>query len=221
MILFCLTNASNVFQVAQWAKMLCAKPIVTALAAQPQPSFVFDLIAVEPPTAATLALLGMPVKRKDTGEMVALGKFLAAVTASRMYTPTFTPAVTVVSWGKGADSSVFYQMIEALKLVGLCGGEWKAEGLGGEWEAGCSIQWVSSYAVAESTDSTYLDLSSAANADKVQGVMDAWLHHIVRPVAKDDALSFMIVATAKTPELADAIKESAKLQLVEHCFPRE
>jgi len=186
-----------------------------------QPCYVFDLMGVEPPSRATLDLLNMPVTRKDTGEMVALGKFLAAVTASRMYTPSFTPAVTAVSWGKGADSSVFYQMIEALKLVGLCGGEWKAEGLGGEWEAGCSIQWVSAYAVAESTDSTYLELSPAANADKVQGVMNAWLHHIVRPVAKDDALSFMIVATAKRPELADAIKESAKLQLVEHCFPRK
>jgi hypothetical protein len=191
------------------------------LTAERQPSFAFDLIAIEPPSAATLALLSMAVKRKDTGEMVALGKFLAAVTASRMYSPSFTPTVTVASWGKGASSSVFYQVIEALKLVGLCGGEWKAEGFGGEWEVGCSIQWVSAYAVAESTDSTYLELSPAANADKVRRVMDAWLHHIVRPVAKDDALSFMIVATAKTPELADAIKESAKLQLVEHCFPRK
>jgi hypothetical protein len=110
--------------------------------------------------------------------MVALGQFLAAVTAGRMYTPNLTPAVTVVSWGQGADSSVFYQIIEALKLIGLCGGEWKAEGLGGEVEAGCSIQWVRAYAVAESTDSTYLEISPAANADKVQGVMDAWVHYI-------------------------------------------
>lgn len=192
---------------------------MTTHSEQPRPSFVFDLIAVEPPSAATLALLEMPVKRKDTGKMVALGQFLAAVTASRMHTPSLTPAVTVVSWGKGADSSVFYQVVEALTLVGLCGGEWKAEGLGGEFETGCSIQWVSAYAVAESTDSTYLEISPAANADKVQAAMDAWLHHIVQPVGKNDALSFMIVATAKTSALADAIKESAKLQLVEHCFP--
>jgi hypothetical protein len=191
------------------------------MAHQPQPSFVFDLIAVEPPSRATLDLLNMPVKRKDTGDMVALGQFLAAVTASRMYTPSLTPAVTVVSWGQGAVSSVFYQIIEALNLIGLCGGEWKAEGLGGEFEAGCSIQWVSAYAVAESTDLTYLEISPAANTDKVQGVMDAWLHHIVRPVAKDDALSFMIVATAKTPELAEEIKEAAKECLVAICFPQD
>ena len=186
-----------------------------------QPSFAYDLIAVDPPSDATVGLLNMPVKRKDTGEMVALGQFLAAVTASRMYTSSLTPAVTVVSWGQGADSSVFYQIIEALKLIGLCGGEWKAEGLGREFEAGCSIQWVSAYAVAESTDSTYLEISPAANADKAQGVMDAWLHHIVRPVAKDDALSFMIVATAKTPELAEEIKEAAKVCLIEACFPED
>lgn len=186
-----------------------------------QPAFAYDLIAVDPPSAATIGLLKMPVKRKDTGEMVALGQFLAAVTASRMYTPSFTPAVTVVSWGQGADSSLFYQIIEALKLIGLCGGEWKAEGLGGEFEAGCSIQWVSAYAVAESTDSTYLEISPAANADKVQGVMDAWLNHIVRPVAKDDALSFMIVATAQTSELAEDIKEAAKACVVAVCFPKD
>jgi hypothetical protein len=186
-----------------------------------QPAFAYDLIAIDPPSAATIGLLNMPVKRKDTGDMVALGQFLAAVTASRMYTPSLTPAVSVVSWGQGADSSVFYQIIDALKLIGLCGGEWKAEGLGSEFEAGCSIQWVSAYAVAESTDSTYLEISPAANADKVQGVMDAWLHHIVRPVAKDDALSFMIVATAKTPELAEEIKEAAKTCLIGVCFPEE
>ena len=61
--------------------------------------------------------------------MVALGEFLAAVTAAQMFTASGTPAVTALAWGKMADSSVFYQMISALKLIGLCGAEWNAEGV--------------------------------------------------------------------------------------------
>jgi hypothetical protein len=183
-----------------------------------QPSYVFDLISLEQPSRASLDLLNMPVKRKDTGEMVALGEFLAAVTAAQMFTASGTPAVTALAWGKMADSSVFYQMISALKLIGLCGAEWNAEGVGWEWDSGRFLQWVSAYAVAESTETTYLEVSPVANGDKVQSVMDAWVGHIVQPVTKDDPLSIMIIAVATTPELAHEIKEAAKASLEALCF---
>jgi hypothetical protein len=186
-----------------------------------QPSFVYDLISVAPPSAATLDLLNMPVQRKDTGEQIALGGFLTAVTASAMYTTSYIPSVVVVNWGQGVGPILFYQIIEALNHIGLYGGEWKAEGFGHSWDKGRLVNWVSAYAVSESTNSTYFEISPIPNFDKFRGIVDAWIQHIVQPVAKDDPPSFMIVATAKTQGLAMEIKDAAKKSLLSVCFPKE
>jgi hypothetical protein len=184
-------------------------------------SFAYDLIAVEQPSAATVDLLKMPVRRKDTGETVALGSFLASMTARCILPQSSTPTVAVIIWGRGADTTVFYQAIEAIKMIGLHGGEWNAEGFGSEFEAGHSIQWVSAYAVAEADDFTYDSVSPVANFKAAQESLAAWTQHIVRPVAKNDSLSFMIVSTAATTELAQQIKEAAKECLALVCFPHE
>jgi hypothetical protein len=162
----------------------------------------FTLISASAPSEGTIQLLQMPVTRKDTGTTVRLGDFLCSVTASRIGSQGGASAIAVVCWGKESDSDIFYKIIHALKNIE---GEWNPEGFGNEWKEGRSIHWVSAFSIDESSDNTYSEISPIMNREAVCGVLDAWLHHIVGPVAKDDPLSMMITAVAKSQERANEI----------------
>ena len=173
----------------------------------------FTLISAAAPSEATMELLQMPVTRKDTGTTVRLGDFLTSVTASRIGSEDGVSAIAVVCWGKETDGDTFYKIILALKDIDIKGGEWNAEGFTSEWEAGRFIHWVSAYSLTESTERTYSEISPTINHDGVQGALNSWLQHIVRPVAKDDALSFMITAVARSQEKANQIVSNGQKAL--------
>jgi hypothetical protein len=171
----------------------------------------FTLISASTLSEATIQLLQMPVTRKDTGGTVRLGDFLASVTAARICSQDGASAIAVVCWGKESSSNTFYKIILSLKEIQ---GDWNPEGFGNEWDNGRFIHWVSAFSLDESSAQTHSEISPTINHNAVRGVLDALLHHIVRPVAKDDPLSMMITAVAKSQEGANEIVSAGKKLLL-------
>jgi hypothetical protein len=161
----------------------------------------FSLTQLEgPPSLATIDLLKMPVTRKDNGETVLLGNFLVSVTAAELITDGGTPAVGIVAWGEGNNPDTFQACIDAVKQLKLFESNWNPEGLIYEWGSKNYISLITAIPTCLATKDTFVERNP-----KIKGVLEAWLNHIVEPVAKNDPASLMIIGVANQQELAAQI----------------
>jgi hypothetical protein len=103
---------------------------------------------------------------------------------------------------------VFAKLISTVNGLQILGADWNTEGIGGDEETGEGVFWVSGFpkGYAELDPATiYNEISTTWRMDKVQSVLGAWQKYLIEPAAKNDPLSFVVVAVAPKEDEAREI----------------
>lgn len=152
------------------------------------------------------------VRDGSTGMEVQLGNFLTTSTSRVISGPSLSPAVAVACWGQGCDQAVFAKLISTVNGLQILGGDWNTEGIGGDRETGEAVFWVSGFpkGYAGLDPATICkEISTTRRMDGVQSVLGAWQKYLVEPAAKNDPLSFVVVAVAQQENEAREIVNAA------------
>lgn len=171
--------------------------------------FHFEYLSAQELSAQTKDLFCTWVRDASTGTEVQLGNFLTTSTSRVISGPSLSPAVAVICWGQGCDQVAFAKLISIVNGLQILGADWNTEGIGGDLETGEDVFWVSGfpkgYAGLDPV-TIYNEISTTLKMDKVQSVLDAWQRYLVEPAAKNDPLSFVVVAVAtKQSEARDVV----------------
>ena len=177
--------------------------------------FKFDLKCIEPPSQGTIDLFSRIVRRSDSGAMVPLGNYLAAVTASRISGVHEIPGIVVITWGHGSDYTAFGSILDALKNVDNFGGDWNPEGFGIKLNEEQNLNWISAFPAGDLTEEIYNDLSPAVNAESIGEVLKIWREQIVEPSGIDDSLTFFVLGISHDEQSAQHIIDSVSVAIDE------
>lgn len=171
----------------------------------------FAITSIQTPSAATVDLLKMPVKRKDTEQRVILGDFLGAVSASDIGTADGTPTLGVVGWGRDANQETFTKCISAISQLSIMG-EWSHTSLLHSWEPDSHIFSMRAIPVALAT-------SESVSVNPHQRLLELWLNYIVAPAGKNDSLTLMVIGVAGGQRVANGIVRVAQEKLISAISP--
>ena len=166
----------------------------------------FAITGIQTPSAATVDLLKMPVKRKDTGQTVILGDFLGAISASEIGTADGTPTLGVVAWGRDANQETFTKCISAISQLSIMG-EWSHTSLLHSWEPDSHIFSIRAIPVALAT-------TESVSVNPHQRLLELWLNHIVAPAGKNDSLTLMVIGVAGGQRVANGIVHVTQKNLI-------
>ena len=95
---------------------------------------------------------------------------------------------------------VFAKLISTVNGLQILGADWNTEGIGSDRETGEGVFWVSGFPKGYAgldPATIYEEISTTSRMDKVQSVLSAWQKYLVEPAAKNDRLSFVVVAVAQ------------------------
>jgi len=162
--------------------------------------FLFEYLSAAPLSEETQRLFMSRVRDAVTGMEVQLGNFLTTATSRVISGPSLSPAVAIVCWGQGCDDAVFARLISTVNGLQILGADWNTEGIGGDRETGDGVFWVSGFAKGYAgldPATIYEEISTTTNMDKAQAMLVTWQKYLVDPAAKNDPLSFVVVAVAQ------------------------
>jgi hypothetical protein len=162
--------------------------------------FLFEYLSAAPLSEETQRLFMSRVRDAATGMEVQLGNFLTTATSRVISGPSLSPAVAIVCWGQGCDDAVFARLISTVNGLQILGADWNTEGIGGDRETGDGVFWVSGFPKGYAgldPATIYKEISTTSRMDEVESVLSAWQKYLVDPAAKNDPLSFVVVAVAQ------------------------
>jgi len=161
--------------------------------------FLFEYLSAGELSRETKELFVSAVRDASTGLEVQLANFLTTATSRVISGPSLSPAVVVICWGQNCDQTVFANLISIVNGLQILGADWNIEGIGGDRETDEGVFWVSGFPKGyEGLDpaTIYKEISTTWRMDRVQSVLGAWEKYLVEPAAKNDPLSFVVVAVA-------------------------
>ncbi len=183
--------------------------------------FLFEYLSASELSRETRELFVSAVRDPSTGLEVQLGNFLTTSTSRVITGPSLSPAVAVMCWGQSCDQVVFAKLISTVNGLQILGADWNTEGIGGDRETGEGAFWVSGfpkgYAGLDPV-TIYKEISTTSRMDKVRSMLSAWQKYLVEPAAKNDPLSFVVVAVAQKEnearEIVNAVIRGIRSELL-------